>query len=145
MPNFSFKKFLFYLGAQLIDNVVLVSDVQQSDSVIPLHVPIFFKLFTHLDYCRILNGPPCALTAGPFIALFQKLRPMASPCHGRQCSSLASPPEAHLGEDQDLRHAQKAWEVSRAGSYKVYPVNFLLSDLQCPYRRLNFRHENGER
>ena len=65
-----FFYFYFKLGAQLINNVVLVSDVQQSDSVIPLHVPIFFKLFTHLDYCRILNGPPCALTAGPFIALF---------------------------------------------------------------------------
>ena len=35
-----FINFLFYIGVQLINNVVLVSGVQQSDSVIHIHVSI---------------------------------------------------------------------------------------------------------
>ena len=37
------------------DNVALVSGVQQSDSVIHVHISIFFKLFSNLGYCQILN------------------------------------------------------------------------------------------
>ena len=33
----------------------LVSDVQQSDSVIHKHPSIFFKFFSHLGYYRILS------------------------------------------------------------------------------------------
>lgn len=32
-----FLDFLFYMGVQLIDNFVLVSDVQPSDSIIYIH------------------------------------------------------------------------------------------------------------
>ena len=41
---FFFFNFLFYIGAQLINNVVLVSGVQQSDSVIHIHVSILFQI-----------------------------------------------------------------------------------------------------
>ena len=34
--KFFFFKFLFYIGVQLINNVVLVSGIQQSDSVTPI-------------------------------------------------------------------------------------------------------------
>jgi len=33
----SFKKLLFYIGIQLINNVMLVSGVQQSDSIIHIY------------------------------------------------------------------------------------------------------------
>ena len=36
-----FFNFLFYIGAELINNVVLVSGVQQSDSVLHIHVSIY--------------------------------------------------------------------------------------------------------
>ena len=41
---FVFKNFLFYIGVSLINNVVLVSDVQQSESVIHVYVSILFPI-----------------------------------------------------------------------------------------------------
>ena len=35
---FLFKNFLFYIGVELINNVVVVSGVTQSDSVMHIHV-----------------------------------------------------------------------------------------------------------
>ena len=46
---------------ELINNVVLVSDVQQSDSVIHIHVSFFFKCFSHLGYHRVLCRVRCAI------------------------------------------------------------------------------------
>ena len=40
----SFFNFLVYIGIQLINNIVLVSGVQQSDSVIRIHVSILFQV-----------------------------------------------------------------------------------------------------
>ena len=37
-------KFLFYIGLELINNVVMVLGVQQSDSVIHIHVSILFQI-----------------------------------------------------------------------------------------------------
>ena len=54
-------KFLFCIGLQLIYNVVLVSGVQQSDSVIHIHTLFFSKFFSHLVYSRILSRVPCAI------------------------------------------------------------------------------------
>ena len=46
-----FKKILFYIGVLLINNVVLVSGVSQSDSVTQIHVYIYIlKPFSHLGY-----------------------------------------------------------------------------------------------
>ena len=39
-----FHFILFYMGAELIYNAVLVSGVQQSDSTIPVHMSILFQI-----------------------------------------------------------------------------------------------------
>ena len=41
--SFYFKKIVFYIGIYLINNVVLVPGIQQSDSVIHIHVSILFQ------------------------------------------------------------------------------------------------------
>ena len=43
----------------IIDNVVIISAVQQSDSVIDTHL-FFFRFFSHLDHHRILGRVPCS-------------------------------------------------------------------------------------
>ena len=48
-----FKKFLFYIGTYLINHVVLVSGVQQRDSVTHTHVSILFPI---LFPCRLLRN-----------------------------------------------------------------------------------------
>ena len=60
-----FLNLLFYIGLQLIYNVVLVSDVQQR--VVQLYTYMylcFFKFFSHLDYYRAPSRVPCAIV-GP--------------------------------------------------------------------------------
>ena len=47
MGSFLFN-FLFYIGVKLMSNVVLISVVQQSDSVM-YTVPIFLKMFICLS------------------------------------------------------------------------------------------------
>ena len=51
----------FYFILELIYNVVLVSGVQQNDSVIHTHELFFFRFFSHIGYYRILNRGPCAI------------------------------------------------------------------------------------
>ena len=62
--NLMYYLFLqFFIGVQLIYNVVLVSVIQQSDSVIQTHTHThtyththtFFRLFSHIGHYRILN------------------------------------------------------------------------------------------
>ena len=47
----------------MINNVVLVLGVQQSDSVVQTHsvVPILFKFFSHLGCYRVMSRVPYAL------------------------------------------------------------------------------------
>ena len=59
---FFFLNFLFYIGEQLINNVVLVSGAQQSESVIHIHVPTLFQI---LFPYRSLQSSLCC-TAGPY-------------------------------------------------------------------------------
>ena len=54
----------------MIFNVVLVSGVQHSDSVIHIHILIFFRLFSHIDYYRILSRVPCAIQKVLVVYLF---------------------------------------------------------------------------
>ena len=42
-------------------NVMLVSGVQQSDSVLHTHIPIFFRFFALISYYKILSIVPCAI------------------------------------------------------------------------------------
>ena len=44
-----------------MNNVVLISGVQKSDSLICIHVSIIFKFFPHLGQHRILSRVPCAI------------------------------------------------------------------------------------
>ena len=46
---------LFYIKATLINNVVLISSIQLTDSVIHIMYFYFFKFFSHLGYCRVLS------------------------------------------------------------------------------------------
>ena len=54
---FFFKKILVEI--QLVYNIVLVSGIQQSDSVI--HIHNLFRLFSIISYYKILNILPCAI------------------------------------------------------------------------------------
>ena len=75
---FLFLKMLFYIGAQFINNVVLVSGVHQDNSDIYIFISLyiyiyihthtyiyFFTLFSHLDYYRVLSRFPCAVQQVP--------------------------------------------------------------------------------
>ena len=55
----SFSSLIFLNQVQLIYNVVLISVVQQSDSVIHMHSFCYF--FSITVYHRILNVVPCAI------------------------------------------------------------------------------------
>ena len=61
---FSFLIFIF-IKVLFIYNVVFVSDVQQSDSVIYIYIsPFFFRFISHIGYYRILIRVPCAYAGG---------------------------------------------------------------------------------
>ena len=64
---FIFLNFYFYIAVQVINNVVLVSDVQRSDSVIHIHVPAFLKKIRIL-FRLLHNIEQCSLcyTLGPY-------------------------------------------------------------------------------
>ena len=58
---------LFYTAAWLTSNVVLALGVQQSDSVIHMHVSILYQiLFPKLGWYRVLSRVPCAIECGGF-------------------------------------------------------------------------------
>ena len=59
---FNFVLFFFKIEVQLIYKVVLVSSVQQSDSVIYIYVYIYFSIFfSIIGYYKILSRFPCAI------------------------------------------------------------------------------------
>ena len=45
----------------MIYHIVLVSGVQQGDSVIHIPISILFRFFSHIGYYRILGRVPCAI------------------------------------------------------------------------------------
>ena len=52
---------IFLIEVQLIYSVVLVSGVQQSDSVIHMYTNLFFfRFFSIIGYYKILDIVPCA-------------------------------------------------------------------------------------
>ena len=78
---------IFFVELQLIDNVVLVSGVQQSDSVIHTYI-FFFRFFCIIGYYKILSIVPIGLygVSGPFsvfVSLLQQTvrvsRPKSNP------------------------------------------------------------------
>ena len=52
---------LFYIRIQLIYNVMLISGLQQSDSIIYTHVSIYVNFFSYIDYYRILGRVPWSI------------------------------------------------------------------------------------
>ena len=64
-PSCFFFNFLFYVGVELINNIVFVLDVQQNDSVIHIHVSILFQtLFPFRSLYNIEESSPCCIV-GP--------------------------------------------------------------------------------
>ena len=59
-----FLKFLFYIGVS-IKNVVLVSGVQQSDSVIHIHVSILFQILFPFRLLQNIEQSSLCYTVGP--------------------------------------------------------------------------------
>ena len=65
---------------------MIISAVQQSDSVIHVHTSILFHIFSHIDYCRIMGGVPCTTQKVPVILyitvcrnnIFKKLNAMSA-------------------------------------------------------------------
>ena len=51
---------MYFIELQLIYNVVLISAVQKSDSVIHMYT-FFLIFFSMMVYCRTLNIAPCAI------------------------------------------------------------------------------------
>ena len=59
MPLIFISIFLkFYIGLESIYNVMLALGLQKSDSVI---YSIFFSLFSHIGYYRVLSRVPCVM------------------------------------------------------------------------------------
>ena len=58
----SIKKNFFYWN-ELIYNVVLVSAVEQSESIIHIHISILFlfRFFPHIGHYRVLSTVPCSI------------------------------------------------------------------------------------
>ena len=55
--SFSFFNFLFYIGVQLINNVVLVSGLQSGDSVIHIHVSVLFQILSPFRLLQNIEFP----------------------------------------------------------------------------------------
>ena len=58
---FNFFKFI---EAELIYNIVIISAVQESDQIYTY--PLFFNVFSHIDYHRILARVSCAICQLPY-------------------------------------------------------------------------------
>ena len=73
--------FLIYFKTevQFIHSVMLISAVQQGDSVIHMYT-LFFRFFSIMVYPRILNIAPCAIQQDLFLTLFicNDLHPLTS-------------------------------------------------------------------
>ena len=59
-----FLNFLFYIGVELMNNVVLVSGVQHSDSVIHIHVSILFQILFPFRLLRNIEQSSLCYTVG---------------------------------------------------------------------------------
>ena len=69
---------------------LLVSGVQQSGSVIHIHISTLFQIISHIGHCRVLNRALCAI--GPYqlcvlyiVELPRQLSGKESTCQCRRC------------------------------------------------------------
>ena len=60
--NSGFLCLKIFFGIWLIYNVVLVTGVQKSESVIYIYIyPLFFRFFSYTGHYRVLSRVPCAI------------------------------------------------------------------------------------
>ena len=57
--------FYFYIGVQLINSLVLISGVQQSDSVVQKHVSILFQILFPFKLLHNIEQSSLGYTVGP--------------------------------------------------------------------------------
>ena len=62
-------KLIIFIGVELVSSVVLVSGVQQSESVIYTHTSTL-RFFSHVGHYRVLHRVPCAIQQILFSYLF---------------------------------------------------------------------------
>ena len=65
MPCFLFN-FLFSIGVEWSNNVVLVLSMQQSDSVICIHVSVLFKIIFPFRLLQNIEQSSLCYIVGPF-------------------------------------------------------------------------------
>ena len=58
---YSCPEIFTFIGTYLIYNVGLVSGIQQSDSVVHIHMSILFKFVSYIVHYRVLSRVPCAI------------------------------------------------------------------------------------
>ena len=85
--------FKFYIGVQLINNVVLVSGVEQSDSVIHIHVSNLFQILLPFRFLQNIEQSSLCNTVSP--CRLSILNTAVSTCQS-QSPNLSLPPHTHL-------------------------------------------------
>ena len=76
-----FFSFIFYIGVWLINNVEIVSDGQQSDSSVHIHVSFSPKLPSHSGLHITLKRAPCLCCRSLLVIFFKYSRVYVSPQH----------------------------------------------------------------
>ena len=61
-----FKKVLFYIVVKLINNVMLVSGIEQSGSVMPIHVSILFQILVPFRLFHNIEQSSLCYTGGRY-------------------------------------------------------------------------------
>ena len=69
-PEQYLKKNLYYIEVQLISSVVLVSGVQQSDSIVHIHLSILFQILFPFILLKNIEHSSLCYTVGPYRTCF---------------------------------------------------------------------------
>ena len=89
------KFFLFYTGAQLINNVVLESGVQQSDSVIHTRASILFQIIFPFSLLQNIEQHSLCYTVGPCWLTVLNIACVHVNPNPQSCLSPTHPPGNH--------------------------------------------------
>ena len=111
--------FFLKIEVQLIYNVVLITAIQQSDSVIHIYT-VFFKIFfSIMVYHRILNIVPCAiqqdLVVYPFYIYKLTSADSNLPLH-------SSPNPRPLDNHQSVVYVRDSVSISQIGSFVIFQI-----------------------
>ena len=90
-----FFNFLFYTGAQLIDNVVLESGVQQSDSVIHTRASILFQIIFPFSLLQNIEQHSLCYRVGPCWLTVLNIACVHVNPNPQSCLSPTHPPGNH--------------------------------------------------